>query len=56
MSLSSRITELRRKHESLSREIEVKQRQPASDALQIKAMKRRKLELKDEIARLSGPH
>ncbi|MEM6357485.1 MAG: YdcH family protein [Pseudomonadota bacterium] len=56
MSLSSRITELRRKHEALSRQIEVEQRQPASDALEIKVMKRRKLELKDEITRLSTAH
>ncbi|MEL6481792.1 MAG: YdcH family protein [Pseudomonadota bacterium] len=56
MSLSSRITELRRKHEALSQRIELEQRQPASDALEIKTLKRRKLELKDEITRLSAPH
>jgi hypothetical protein len=55
MSLKPRIDELRRKHEALSRKIEVEQRQPGSDDLEIAALKRRKLELKDEITRLA-PH
>ncbi|MEM7497842.1 MAG: YdcH family protein [Pseudomonadota bacterium] len=54
MSQSPRIFELRRKHEALSRQIEFEQKRPSSDDLEIAALKRRKLELKDEIAKLSS--
>ncbi|MEO0822179.1 MAG: DUF465 domain-containing protein [Pseudomonadota bacterium] len=53
MSLDAHVHELRKKHEALAREIEHKQRRPASDDLEITEMKRKKLLLKDEIARLS---
>ncbi|RMH40104.1 MAG: DUF465 domain-containing protein [Alphaproteobacteria bacterium] len=53
MALSSHLQELRRKHEALSEQVEAAQRNPAIDDLQIKAMKKEKLRLKEEIARLS---
>ncbi|MGY6412287.1 MAG: YdcH family protein [Alkalilacustris sp.] len=53
MSLSAHLDELRRKHSSLSREVEQAQRQPATDALMIAQLKKQKLRLKEEITRLS---
>ena len=54
MSLTSHLHELRKKHESLSREVEVEQRAPAVDTLRISEMKKRKLAIKQEIERLSA--
>ena len=53
MSLSSHLKELRNKHETLSQEVEVAQRSPAFDDLQITALKKQKLKIKEEIERLS---
>jgi hypothetical protein len=53
MSLQSHLTELRRKHEMLSSRIESEQKRPGSDDLSIASMKKEKLKLKEEIARLS---
>lgn len=53
MSLSSHLEELRKRHQHLSEEVEQAQRQPGSDDLHITAMKKEKLRLKEEIARLS---
>jgi len=55
MSLSSHLMELRKKHEFLSNEVEEAQRSPAFDDLQITALKKQKLKLKEEIERLSNP-
>ncbi len=54
MTLSSHLQELRRKHQSLSEQVEQAQRNPASDDLQIADMKKQKLRLKEEISRLSS--
>ncbi|MEM8576872.1 MAG: DUF465 domain-containing protein [Pseudomonadota bacterium] len=54
MSLSGRLDELKKKHETLSALVEQTQRAPGSDDLQIAAMKKEKLKLKEEISRLSG--
>ncbi len=54
MNLQSHLTELRRKHEALSTRIDREQRSPSADDLAIAALKKEKLRLKDEIARLSG--
>ena len=54
MSLSAHLDELRRKHRSLSHEVEQAQRQPATDALTIAQLKKQKLRLKEEITRLSS--
>lgn len=53
MTLSSRISELKKKHQTLSEEIEHAQRSPATDSLHLTEMKREKLKLKEEIERLS---
>lgn len=53
MSLSSHLQELRKKHEHLSMEVEEAQRSPSFDDLQITALKKQKLKLKEEIERLS---
>ncbi|MCG7621972.1 MULTISPECIES: YdcH family protein [unclassified Epibacterium] len=53
MSLSSHLTELKKKHEHLSFEVERAEKSPATDRLQVKSMKKEKLRLKDEIERLS---
>ncbi|WP_316015815.1 YdcH family protein [Roseobacter sp. HKCCA0434] len=53
MSVSAHVTELRKKHESLSKNIEIEQRSPGSDTLHLAQMKRQKLRLKEEITRLS---
>jgi hypothetical protein len=54
MSLSSHLQELRKKHEHLSNEVEQAQRSPAVDDLQITALKKQKLKIKEEIERLSA--
>lgn len=54
MSLSSHLTELKKKHEHLSTEVEQAQRLPGMDALEIAGMKKQKLKLKEEIERLSS--
>lgn len=56
MSLSSHLQELRKKHQHLSTEVEDAQRSPAFDDLQISALKKQKLKLKEEIERLSARH
>ncbi len=54
MSLSSHLSELRRKHAVLEDKIEVEARSPGSSDLEIKALKREKLRLKEEITKLSS--
>ena len=54
MSLSSHISQLRQKHEAIDRKIAEALRQPSSDDLEITALKRQKLHIKEEIARLGG--
>ena len=53
MSLGSHLQELRRRHETLSEKVEEAQRNPAVDALEISALKKQKLRIKEEIARLT---
>ena len=52
MSMSSHLQELQKKHEALSREVELAQQSPGSNDLEIGEMKRMKLRLKEEIERL----
>lgn len=54
MSLNSHLTELKRKHQTLSDEVEQAQRSPGVDGLQVAEMKKQKLKLKEEIERLSS--
>jgi hypothetical protein len=53
MSLGSHLQELRKKHEHLSTAVEEAQRHPGYDDLAIADMKKQKLRIKEEIARLS---
>lgn len=53
MSLSSHLHELRRKHQTLSDQVDKAHKQPATDGLHIVELKKRKLRLKEEITRLS---
>ena len=53
MSLNSHLQELRKKHQSLSDTVEEMQRSPSADDMTIIEMKKQKLKLKEEIARLS---
>ena len=54
MTLSSRLEELRKKHESLSEEVENAQRNFSMSDLQITELKKQKLRLKEEIHRLTS--
>jgi hypothetical protein len=54
MSLSSHLTELRKKHQTLSDTIEAEQRQPGADDIELKKLKVKKLHLKEEIERLQA--
>ena len=54
MTMQSHLAELERRHQALEREIEDALTHPSTDTLALTELKRRKLELKDEIARLKG--
>jgi hypothetical protein len=52
MSVDAHITELRKKHEALSAQVEKLQQALSSDDLEIASLKKEKLRLKEEIERL----
>jgi hypothetical protein len=52
MSISMSLAELEQRHRALENEISEALMHPSSDGLLIAELKRRKLQLKDEIARL----
>ncbi|MEQ1890324.1 MAG: DUF465 domain-containing protein [Alphaproteobacteria bacterium] len=54
MRLESDINELQKEHDRLDGLISRELKHPGSDDLELTHMKREKLRLKDEIARLSG--
>ncbi len=54
MSVSSHLTELKKKHQHLSLEVEEAQRAPGVDGLHVATLKKQKLKLKEEIERLSS--
>lgn len=54
MSVTAHLEELKKKHENLSEQVETAQRSPAVDQIELAAMKKQKLKLKEEIVRLSG--
>lgn len=54
MSMSSHLTELKKKHQNLSSEVEAAQRAPGVDGLMVVDLKKQKLRLKEEIQRLSA--
>jgi hypothetical protein len=52
MSLSTHLAELERKHRSLDTEIEREQQHAHADDQRVSVLKRKKLQLKDEIVKL----
>ncbi len=52
MSMQAHLAELERRHHALEKEIEKEEILPGSDDLKLHELKRRKLQLKDEIAKL----
>jgi hypothetical protein len=54
MSLTSHLSELRKKHESLSQQVEAEARSPGVDSISLTQLKKRKLAIKQEIEKLSA--
>jgi hypothetical protein len=54
MPLLNHLTELERKHQALEREIQDALAHPSTNDLKLAELKRKKLQLKDEITRLKG--
>ena len=54
MSMSSHLTELKKKHQHLKGEVEEAQRSPGYDGLELANLKKEKLRIKEEIHRLSS--
>ena len=52
MAIQSHLAELERRHQALEQEISEALAHPSTDGLKIAELKRRKLQVKDEIARL----
>jgi hypothetical protein len=52
MSIQTHLAELEKRHQALEQEIYEAQTHPATDNLKIAELKRRKLQVKDEIVRL----
>jgi hypothetical protein len=52
MPVESHLAELERRHQALKQEIQEAQSHPGFDEVELAALKRRKLRLKDEIAKL----
>ena len=52
MSIQAHLAELERRHQALEQEINDALTHPSTDVLKIAELKRRKLHVKDEIARL----
>lgn len=54
MALTAHLETLKKKHRDMSEAIDVAQRAPGLDGLQLADMKKKKLRLKEEINRLSS--
>lgn len=54
MSIQAHLVELEKRHRALEDEISEALTHPATDDLKIRELKRQKLHVKDEIARLQG--
>lgn len=52
MTTESHIAALQRRHSELERQLEAEQLQPSHNDLEVSALKRRKLELKDQLTKL----
>lgn len=55
MPLQNHLTELERKHQALEREIHSAASHPSTDDARLAELKRRKLQLKDEMSKLKRP-
>lgn len=55
MSLEERVGALRNRHHSLEQQLESETSRPHPDEVTVAKLKREKLKLKDEIARLGAP-
>lgn len=55
MPLQNHLAELERKHDALERELHDAVTHPSADDVRVAELKRRKLQLKDEISRLKRP-
>ncbi|MEM8798274.1 MAG: DUF465 domain-containing protein [Pseudomonadota bacterium] len=53
MSLDSHLVELKRRHQALEKQIADAEAHPSTDTLDVVRLKRKKLYVKDQIARLS---
>ncbi|MBB4198483.1 DUF465 domain-containing protein [Rhodoblastus sphagnicola] len=51
MSMQAHLAELERRHQALQREIEKEEALPGTDGVKLHELKRRKLQLKDEITK-----
>lgn len=54
MALEAHLAELERRHQALEQEINDALAHPSSDEMKIAELKRRKLQVKDEIVRLQN--
>ncbi len=54
MAMESHLAELERRHQMLEKELEEALAHPGTDSLELRELKRKKLHVKDEIARLTG--
>ncbi|MFC0284226.1 YdcH family protein [Camelimonas abortus] len=54
MSVQSHLSELEKRHHAIDRELEAARRQPGTPDVVLTELKRKKLQLKDEIERLRG--
>ena len=55
MPMQNHLTELERKHQALERAIADATTHPSTDDLHLARLKRRKLQLKDELSKLRPP-
>ncbi len=56
MSIHARLAELERQHKAIEKALADAMKHPSTDDLEIADLKRRKLQLKDEIAHLKNEH
>jgi hypothetical protein len=54
MTIQAHLSELERRHRALERELAEAMNHPSADDLKIAELKRRKLLVKDEMARIQG--
>ena len=54
MAVEAHITELRHRHKSLESQIDKERSRPLIDDVKLMELKRKKLQIKDEINRLNG--